>query len=241
VEEKDRGSTMVAVRKRPTRESVLSTLVHRAVGMPWQRLQVIDGGRRVFRGEVFEMAEEIKSAAAELKEAFSLRREEVAADWSRARLMADAGGPWSDACVDEFLQVSGSRVNRRWILNNLMPATATLADFLQETAREEGWRAIWAEVPLLIGPETPRHTIKKVDQIIFLEGPNCFLSELKVTTRPYDSWPSPERHDLQRLRQCRKVLNSPGFKIEGCYLLLADAYGERRPTWIRVELGTSPS
>src|SRR5205823_4224561 len=95
------GSTMVAARrrkKRPTKESVLSTLVHRAAGLPWQRLQVIEDGCRVFRGEVFEMAEEIKSAAAELKEAFSLPREEVRADWSRARLIADAGGPWSDAC-----------------------------------------------------------------------------------------------------------------------------------------------
>ena len=234
---------MVAARKRkkrPTKESVLSTLVHRAAGLPWQRLQVIEDGCRVFRGEVFEMAEEIKSAAAELKEAFSLPREEVAADWSRARLLADAGGPWSDACVDEFLLVSRLRENRRWILDKLMPATATLADFLQDTAREEGWRAIWAEVPLLIGPGTPRPTIKKVDQIVFLGGPNCFLSELKVTTCPYASWPSPDQDDLQRLRQCRKALNSPGFKIEGCYLLLADAFGERHPLWIRVELGTSP-
>jgi hypothetical protein len=199
-----------------------------------QRPQTIDRGR----GEVFEIAEAIKSAANELEAAFAMPLEVVKRDWSRARLLADPGGPWFDAFVEEFLKVARlSNTDRLWVLDKLVPATAALADFLQETAEEEAWRSVWAEVPLVIGPGDRRPSIKKVDLIVFLEEPNCWLSELKVTTGPYSSWQTDKAEHTKRFKQCREVLRSRGFVVVGSYLLLADARGNRRPTWESVELG----
>jgi hypothetical protein len=220
----------------PTKESVLSTLVHRAVSMPSQRPQAVRRGKRFFDGQVFEMADEIKSAASELEAAFSVPLEEVARDWSRARLLSDAGGPWFDACVDEFRAVAQSSSDRRWILKNLVSAIELLADFLQETAIEEGWRAIWSEAPLLIGPGTRRPTVKKPDQIVFLGTSICFLSDLKVTSDPYDNWRARKAKYAKHFRQCRGALESRQFDVVGCYLLLADASGKRRPSWERVDI-----
>jgi len=228
VESSDYGTS------RPSKESVLSTLVHRAVSMPLQRPQAI----RLGRGQVFKIAEAIKDAADELEAAFTMPLGVVKRDWSRARLLADAGGPWFDDFVWEFFEVARpSNTDRLWVLDNFVSATAALADFLQETAEEEAWRSVWAEVPLVIGPGSRRPNIKKVDLIVFLEEPNCFLSELKVTTGPYSSWRTPEEKDAERFRQCREVLRSRGFVVVACYLLLADAYGNRRPVWESVELG----
>ena len=63
VESSDYGTS------RPSKESVLSTLVHRAVSMPLQRPQAI----RLGRGQVFKIAEAIKDAADELEAAFQCR------------------------------------------------------------------------------------------------------------------------------------------------------------------------
>lgn len=220
--------------KGPSKESVLSTLVHRAVSMPLQRPQAIDRGR----GEVFEIAEAIKSAADELEAAFAMPLGVVKRDWSRARLLADAGGPWFDDFVREFFEVARpSNTDRLWVLDRLVPATARLADFLQQTAEGEAWRAVWAEVPLVIGPGSRRPSIKKADLIVFLENPNCYLSDLKVTTAPYSSWRAYKAKHAKRFRQCREVLSSRGFVVVGSYLLLADADGNRAPEWESVELG----
>ena len=180
VADEDRGNNV------PTKNTLLSVLVHRAVGMPFQRAQTLGQGQ----WDIASMAAEIKSAASQLKIAFEMPQEEIEEDWSIATLLVDAGGPWFNASVGEFLEitqagegrtVADAEENRRFVLENLFPATVAVADFLQDKAAKDRWRSFWAEVTLLTGPGYARPSVLKVDQIAFLGRRNCCLIELKVT------------------------------------------------------------
>jgi hypothetical protein len=187
-----------------------------------------------------------KEAASQLKTAFEMPQEEIGEDWSLATLLVDAGGPWFNGSVWEFLEiiqadedrtVPDAEENRRFVLENLLPATSVVADFLQDKAAKDRWRSFWAEVPLLTGPGHARPSVLKVDQIAFLGRRNCCLIELKVTAGSYND--VFERHQAscaERFRAFREVLSSQGFDVVDSRLLIADARGKRPPAWEDIEL-----
>lgn len=236
-----------------SRESVLGTLVHRAVFMPFAKPKELrrlkSGGSlnidpcqdRVtgdWSGEPIPDA--VAAAVALLEDAIgeSLDGYGERTTWrAKLELVADAGGAWWSGPATDFRDLE--RSDRDWVSRRLKPAAAKVAEWLSQTAAEEDWKWIWSEVPLWSWA-SPRPTVTRVDLLVGAgeAGALGYAFDLKVTNRDYEAKDfEPSRADRASLRRYRRGLEGttfPGSGSNSLSILYADREGKRDACAIEV-------
>lgn len=228
------------------RESILGTLVHRAVFMPFAKPKELrrprsggpliidphwDNGVRDWSGE--PVSDAIAAAVALLEDAIGESidgyREETV--WrAKLELSADAGGAWWSGPARDFRDLEPS--DRDWVSRRLGPAAAKVAEWLSRTADEEDWKWIWSEVPLWIW-SMPRPMVTRVDLLVGAGegGARGYAFDLKVTKDDYHAGGfEPRVEHLDSLRRYRSGLEGttfPGGGRASLSILYADREGKR--------------
>lgn len=169
---------------KPTKYTVLGTLVDRAVCMPYAKPQVLRRGYRRQKDEdsdhwtsVTSVREDVASAATFLVAVLKARG--ARGEWSRAALAVDPAGPWwSKTRTDFFSLAPGSR---RWILDRLEVTADSAAMCIEEEAIERKWTWLWSQ-PALATPGPQRPSITRPDLIGGLDSKRCDVIDLKTTS-----------------------------------------------------------
>lgn len=220
----------------PTRESVLGTLVHRAVFMPFAKPQALTRSKEsiVFRNGESESISDAICASANLigiacRESLDSYNENQR--WrALLELIVDAGGPWWSLSATQYRGLEEK--DREWILTRLGKIALRVGEWMEKTARDEDWKWIWSEVPLwswtVSTPETTR-----IDLLVGagIRGARGYAFDLKVTKENYlaDDFQPSEDH-LDSLRRYRAGLDRttfPGAGRASLALLYADRDGKR--------------
>ena len=170
---------------RPTRHSVLGTLVDRSICMPYAKPQVIRRGHRRLRDEengawttVASIREDVAAAAGFLHTSFEAT--DGTQEWSAAELAADPAGPWWSKPRDDFFALDSH--DRDWVLDRLEETAHRAAACLEDEAVDRGWSWIWSQ-PSFAQPGKVRPTITRPDIVAGLDWKHCDLIDLKTSSQ----------------------------------------------------------
>jgi hypothetical protein len=225
---------------KPTKESVLGTLGHRAVLMPFTKPKTLRRGKLKDRGPAsnWETVEEAICCAVKLLLAALAAPNANWAGasqpdwWGPGHLVADAAGPWWDKALADFVGLTSE--DKAWVLAHLDPAVRRAASWLhgQSKAQPMTWRWAWSEVPLATwGGDRP--SIARPDLLVRTAGPGTdgLVIDLKFTAKQEVS-----EAIKGQMGRWRSGLASIGFPEDGRFaVLFVDPDGNREPVFKFVE------
>lgn len=221
-----------AMRNDRTPQTVLGTLVDRAVCMPYAKPQVLRHGFRRHRDEdtgkwrsVAPISEDAAAAAEFL--VTILTAPGADSRWSKAELTLDPGGPWWAKPRDDFFQLDDDA--RKWVLNRLEDTAVRAAECLENEAVDRGWAWLWSQPPLA-SPGKVRPSITQPDLIGGLDWKRCDIIDLKTTGKD-DLRSAAKSGQTQVFGSWVASLRKMGFTPERCSVLVVSTT-ENRYDWI---------
>lgn len=216
---------------RPTRESVLGTLVDRAACLPYAKPQVLRRGHRCDWDQTRQWLE-VESIRTDIGDAASfivgcLNSRGAQRGWSKAELALDPAGPWWAKTRDDFFELKSA--SRNWILERLEPTACLAAECLQAAAVDEKWEWLWSQ-PSFAAPGRNRPSITRPDLIAGLSETRCLVVDLKTTSA--SDLGSVVDDDLdEHFDVWTAHLKALGFVPTECWVLSVST-SDRRAEWI---------
>lgn len=212
----------------PTANTILGTLVDRAVCMPYAKPQVLRRGSRRHQDEdsgqwrtVATISEDAAAAAEFL--ATCLTASGANRRWSRAELALDPAGPWWAKPRDDFLKLDTDA--RKWVLDRLEDTAVRAAGCLEDQAVDRGWAWLWSQ-PSFASPGKVRPSITRPDLIGGLDRKRCDVIDLKTTGR--DDLRSTVKSDqANAFRSWVTSLTAMGFTPVHCCVLAVSTTDDR--------------
>lgn len=215
-----------------TPQTVLGTLVDRAVCMPYAKPQVLRSGYRRQRDEdlgkwktVASISEDTAAAAEFLVRILT----ESSADsrWSKAELALDPGGPWWAKPRDDFFQLDNDA--RDWVLDRLQVTAVRAAECIQNLSVDREWAWLWSQPPFA-SPGKLRPSITQPDLIAGRDWKHCDVIDLKTTGKD-DLRGVVNSSQAKAFGSWAASLRALGFIPEHC-LALAVSTTDNRHEWI---------
>lgn len=212
----------------PTANTILGTLVDRAVCMPYAKPQLLQRASRRHLDEdsgrwrtVATIGEDVSAAAALL--VTCLKASGADQRWSRAELVLDPAGPWWAKPRDDFLRLD--RDGRNWVLDRLEGTAVRAADCLEDQAVERGWAWLWSQ-PSFASPGKVRPSITRPDLIGGLDRKRCDVIDLKTTCKD-DLHSTVKSGQANAFRSWATSLTAMGFTPVHCVVLVVSTSDDR--------------
>lgn len=168
----------------PTKNTVLGTLVDRAVCMPYAKPTALRGGCSVLTG--LRIVDDVCEAADFLVEA--LADSDAAENWSPARLAVDPAGVWWSKPLHDFITLvddagpegGPAETAQQWVRRRLRIAARRAGEALQECAEAEGWQWLWSQ-PSFASPGDRIPRIVRPDLVAGTGTKQCLVIDLKTS------------------------------------------------------------
>jgi hypothetical protein len=223
--------------RRPTRYTVLGTLVDRAICMPYAKPHVLRSGHRCRWDEDRREWVEQATIRADVDQAASLivsslESSTAQRDWSKADLALDPAGPWWSKVRDDFFDLDDD--SREWVLDHLNATSDRAAERVQERAKQHNWEWLWSQ-PSFAVPGRDYPCITRPDLVAGLSSTRCVVLDLKTTSK-YDLSAVAGTNQEQSFGDWTKYLKAMGFDPVGQWVLAVSTV-EERAEWIEFSAG----
>lgn len=211
---------------KPTKFTVLGTLVDRALCMPYAKPQRLHRGWRTYWGKhQATIADEVEEAVSFLRTALTARG--ARKPWSKAELAVDSAGPWWSKTRDDYLNLSNEDAG--WVNDRLAPTANTAARITQQAAEDECWTWLWSQ-PSFVSPGNSLPAITRPDLVAGLSATACLLIDIKTTSGNLRD----VAYSADNFRTWSSNLEALGFTVDESWVLAVSSQ-RAEAWWLRVK------